>query len=1128
MASLKSSKGNAYFENSLTGENGKDSCKRTLDDLDARILQFVFDRVKGNDPFKLNEIYSHAKKLRQLQSRDAQLNKESENKKELKDIQGKLKGTIQQSSLPQELKSEINPKSDGLFKEGTFLHLICKYYKLRRRARDGRIFIHPEYKDHRDMERGYEDTGRFDNNLHLLTYCNHKPRQKKYQLLYDIAGILEIVPKKLQAIVINDSSKKGGNEKDIEKEIEEWLSQFRLATAAKDSAEAQKNFRGALRSNIQYAYARSKADKKALPKDLKELFKLCENAKKKHLKMVEAIGDETAYQKLEQSLEANPARAVYFLAQLHNIAYKDRNGNAKTCPVCSTDNAQRMQRQTIDSSVKAQRLPAIEMRIVDGAVMRLARIVGGAIAESKWEDIKGALEKDEKVSVPIVIEANRFEFEPSLIELKGTPKKEKTPFISKDERIQQAGFGICPYTGDKITKDGEKDHIIPRSSKKWGEINDEANLIWASLKGNAEKGDEELSLSALDARYLERQFATSNLNDIEQFIVEQLTGEDEKNLKFKYRSFLNLTPNEQKAFRHALFLPKAHPLREQVIMAMNNRTRAFVNGTQRYFASKIANSLYRRAKKINKCNLISFDYIEIQAWDNTRGQGIQDMRESLVRYRADLEKYNKEDGKSQKLYSHLLDAQIAFCMALDLHQEDGSLGIKLQSRGMGLWSRSRETNDETKRNAEQYGASLFNALEVPKDDIVEELERRLAPDTETHWRERTIKTNNVSYQIHRDSFFAEKFIPLIQMPDETIRLGFTKENSIDYKKTDFDTIKSFLRRSKHDDSVWLVDRKKSFSFLMEGGRKGMDKSEREQAKLLDGLTYQMMKKPVEKVLEAKTIAEALENWDGCIKKEKFTIKKDIVLPAYASWQKLRGELQGMPPDKNLQEALEECKSFARHNDELGKHYKVRKVFSLPVRSNIGTVRLRRRSWSNQHTIQLVAEEAFAIYDENERPHTLLSKNSIPKKHYDGIPKNWPAIRQEDLHFPDEFIKDYNEKSEIEISSAVVSYKEAKRSFVTLVVSSLNFNKLPFPSQVQEEEFCKMKILKSRDKLKEQSAEQEQTKIYIDEDSKWFYKPFHNFRDDSEIEIKKEKNGHSLKFVVASTYSYFKEKHEKYE
>lgn len=155
---LKSSKDQPYFVEYKSSNQQMASGQRDYKDLDARILQFIFDRVKASD------------ELEKLESSK------------------KLDEVIANSQLSQILKSQ---HTNGIFEQGTFLHLVCKYYKQRQRARDSRLYIMPEYRYDKKLDK-YNNTGRFDDNNQLLTYCNHKPRQKRYQLLNDLAGVLQV------------------------------------------------------------------------------------------------------------------------------------------------------------------------------------------------------------------------------------------------------------------------------------------------------------------------------------------------------------------------------------------------------------------------------------------------------------------------------------------------------------------------------------------------------------------------------------------------------------------------------------------------------------------------------------------------------------------------------------------------------------------------------------------------------------------------------------------------------------------------------------------------------------------------------------------------------------------------
>ena len=857
----KNNKFSYFCDNDNHEDKSKRKYQRSPEHLQARVFQFIFDRLKDNDPLKLNDIYSHAKKYRQHQSTER-------DKEEAKD---NLEKAIRESKLPLVLTTKRDYKNEAVFAEGSFLHLICKYYKWRQRAKDGRIFIHPKYRYVKG--RGYENTGRFDDKSCLLTYCNYQPRQKRYQMLGDLAGLLQISPQKLKEFVEKNNSP--SNEKEnklqtIDEKIFHWLDNISsFKTNCDKAAKEQKSRRGRLKLDIQkiYKLLSDKEKKKTINQILKKsktvdapkFYRFCERAKELCLQVTNDLYNES-------SLYKNPSAAVYFLAQINNIVFKERNGNAKTCAVCSTDNAQRMQKlENEDIRAKAQRLPAISTRIIDGAVMRMARIVGNAIAEDKWKTIKTELEKGNKVCIPIITESNYFEFEPNLKTLKGKSLKNKdkdyqssNPLEDKKKRIKENSQGRCPYTDEALGDEGDIDHIIPRSVG-CGVLNDEANLMWTSEKGNKEvKKDKIFSLTNLKPNYKGKQFGPLNDTEITNWIVEQIGNGKEEDFKFgKYRSFINLSPSEQKAFRHALFLV-GHPLREKVIKAIDNRTRTLVNGTQRYFAQNLADNLYKKAKNIGKKNLLSFDYFGIEAWDNTRGNGIKDLRKELVEnYCEDLEKFNKlDDESSQEPYSHLLDAQIAFCMAVCEHQKEGSFKLKLQENGLGLWSRKvdRETSNKIDKDSKIYDASLFDAMKVSESEYEsQKLNRRKPYTVETHHRQLVKKgekiSNSVSYQIHRDGMIAERFFSLFEYSNGQIKKGFTNKNSVPlvFKKGTFKYLKPFMKKideKKPGYNIWIIDKRKAQKFLMEVGLKGTNAKENNIAKILDQLSYQTVKKEI--------------------------------------------------------------------------------------------------------------------------------------------------------------------------------------------------------------------------------------------------------------------------------------------
>ena len=735
------------FNDNRRGKLRSDSGRRSMAELDARILQFIFDRVKDKDPLNLNEIYSHAKKIRQNGCQKDEQSIEGVKEAKIK-LEEAIKKAVEEGGLPKKLWNNPDYETRDLFPKGSFFHLVCKYYKFRQRAKDGRIFIHPYYHFIKGI--GYKDTGRFYDKEHLLTYCNHKPRQKRYQILEDLAETLFTTKENLESkIGLSDEIREGKNSTELFDMVEKFFDEIkhkenRLKGFMDDCAKAQKDYRGALKividethenyeecqnkirkereENGQTPYrnnqlrsqakkelveeeAKNSKSKKSIKDKIGRLIRLKEKSLDFAKLLAEKIHDDIRSDEREAIIEKfdNP----FSLAKIYNIAYKERYGNSKTCPVCSVDNARRMDakfsEERKDFVAKASRLPAIPTRVIDGAVRRIARIVGGAIAKDKWERIEKELDDGHRVFIPIITESNQFEFEPSREELitgkgekagknqrpKSKPRKGKVlergdepSFEAKESRIRRSGRGVCPYTGNKdLEESGEIDHIIPRKSKR-GTLNDEANLIWASIPGNQHKTNVDPSLANLDKRYKEKIFPDNDDKQIESWIVNQI-GDGSGEFKFgKYRSFNNLSSDEQIAFRHALFL-KGHPLRKKVIAAIDNRNRTFVNGTQRYFAEVLANNLYKLAKSKRKEELLSFDYFEVPAYGDI--DSVHTVRKKIENLKDDngnplhleLQKHKKHKGKEQALPSHLIDAEAAFMIALSKHYQDGAFKINV-------------------------------------------------------------------------------------------------------------------------------------------------------------------------------------------------------------------------------------------------------------------------------------------------------------------------------------------------------------------------------------------------------------------------------------------------------------------
>ena len=182
------------------------------------------------------------------------------------------------------------------------------------------------------------------------------------------------------------------------------------------AADEQKNRRGRLKIDIIAACNDSSESRSSKDSKDTKLKNLCNRAKELCIKITERLYDDTRQERWKKTLTDNPATAIFMLAQLNNILFKERSGNARTCSICSVDNALRMHmiakndknNSNTRMTANAQRLPAIATRVIDGAIKRVARIVGAQIAHEKWTTIEANLKNGKAVCVPIITESNSF------------------------------------------------------------------------------------------------------------------------------------------------------------------------------------------------------------------------------------------------------------------------------------------------------------------------------------------------------------------------------------------------------------------------------------------------------------------------------------------------------------------------------------------------------------------------------------------------------------------------------------------------------------------------------------------------------------------------------------------------
>jgi CRISPR system subtype II-B RNA-guided endonuclease Cas9/Csx12 len=1123
LKNAKSGKGKSYFSKQKSENFKISSGQRSLKEVKTRQLQFIFDRSKSSDELKLNHIYSLAKKIRQ---------NINNNNEEIKKYRSDLELVIRESKLTEDLKERPNYSTNDIFSEGSFLHLICKYYKLRQRARDGRLFIMPEFR-YDSKKESYINTGRFDDKDHLLSYCNHKPRQKRYQLISDLAAILQVAPDILK-------EKLGDTEDKVMKSL---MAISGLKSNSEKAVKEQKEYKNNLNDEISKAKSEIKKNKEENKIKYKHpLCKLIEEIEKLSKELSEKIGNKELYQKFN---------SIYSFAQINQVAFTDRAGNSKICAICSIDNANRMNIENNYS--KAQRLPAISTRVIDGAVKKMANIIANQIVRDNWDEVKSSLENNYKITIPIIIESNNFEFEPSLRKLKGKSEPEdvkdlrENNYNDKSKRIVDLSSNICAYSGENMSNNNiEYDHIIPRSSKKYGTLNDEANLIAVTRSSNQERGNKRYYLKDLNQSYKNKIFENKNDQEIKKFIYDEIWDEENKSFKFgRYKNFVNLTKEERIAFKHSLFLEDNDILRNEVVKAINNINRALVNGTQRYVAEVIANKFYLAAKKENlDVKKLSFDFFNIESSPNRRGDSIYDLRKSYENLYPDIEKYTK-GGKSQENYSHLIDAMIAFTVAANNHKKEGSMKLNIDDN-CALFPYDPNTGEVSDNN-------IFNEVKINNNDFeIVSLEKRSRLEYETHIREKLMQEyinskengieidlkeyyqnqenshfHKIPYKIHNDSIKRERFVPLLKIKDckkesDKWKIGFSIDNCDNLKidpKIEEKLLQFFIhnKETKNYD-LFIVNKTKTQDFLINlYNSDQLDKESKKISEILEKFSYFTIRKPIKSLKDAKN----LKDLSDCIKYLEDNISKlsekkidnssknKIKLPIYNEWQKLLQEMKDYhDPNENIDNFLKESKYFNHQNDKKEKldHQKTSKSYVIPsLFESSSSIRIKRKSWNGENIYQITSEEKMPNYGDS-RPLTISSKNQSPNKTRN--PHNWKDLELIKLKWVEIALsKEDNiteDLDEYDIKKLYIKYQSNKHSKIKIIFKKLG--NLPFTDDNYNLEIKAIFKKNGNNEIKD-------NKIEINQD-KWFKND--NLKlasEEKELILNKKDNLYEMEYFV---------------
>ena len=627
------------------------------DERRARALQFVLDRSKNVDPFLLNEQWSILKKYNQLKRQDKPVDEQL----------AQLANAAKRSALPRLLKL---PK-DLRINNGSFWHLVNRYFQSRRRARDGRYFL--------NYDRSLPESSRWQSRGKLLRMCVHRPRQLSHQAITDVSSLLGVTVEQLQTDNLD-------------------ALQARLRTVRGLKTRCEKAYRAQKRYGM---------DLSQLLHIEKELIEL--NTKMPEL--MELLAECLSLEAERKRVFIERNHSIYVLAQLYPLVWGERSGFGKTCPVCAKDNSMRMINEA--GVAQASRLSTLSMRLIDGALKRVLTHQAHHIAHRLWPDIERQAELVSNITLPLILEQNRFDFTENLPLLKGRAKPKAQGATldlagEKQQRIRLESKGICPYSGKKTSEhSGDIDHIIPRSGV-YGTLNDEANLIYSDSVANRQvKRNNVLTLNDLHSAYLNEQFGTSDVEAITRYIEQQLWSNDRQGFVFgAYRQFIALDAPIRVAFRHALFLPADHPLRGLVIDALVHRNKSRVNGTQRYMAQLLADVFIQKAKGTKLEGKLAFDFFQVSSRGSDENSTVS-LRKVLstatLPSHYDITPFDKHTAKEQHPQSHVIDATMAFMLALDQHQGEGALQLNLDPQ-QPIWG---EVDDDG-----VLTATLFEQLAI--------------------------------------------------------------------------------------------------------------------------------------------------------------------------------------------------------------------------------------------------------------------------------------------------------------------------------------------------------------------------------------------------------------------------------
>jgi len=693
-----------------------------------------------------------------------------------------------------------------------------------------------------------------------------------------------------------------------------------------------------------------------------------------------------AWQKTQQAADAitehfthtAEAKAKYAnpftMSQLYNLLERDRKGFSNTTLAAHLENAWRMtDAPGVIKSAYCSRLAADSIRPFDGVLKRILERQAWEIANYKATQLIQQEITHSTISLPILIEENRFAFSEALVDVKkaGAPKRKRfsdrlqrqaSRWEEKDIRIRSASQGICPYTGEPISTLGEIDHILPRAASRSSRgtvFNSEANLIWCSRKGNQDKADKRYLLQDLHAVYLSKQFGTSDIVTIQHAIEATVNSLD--------RAFVfdALVSDEQVAVRHALFLPSGSPAYQRVEWQLARQMSARVNGTQAWLTRAIMEKLdvllMPWAKEHN--NQIIYSAARISAEDASA------IRKQLGTFQDEFSKQ-----EVQPIVSHVLDALCVFAAAAATPKT-----MPILAQGEGLSEHMP-----------------WVAKAMPEVVTVSRVERKKRYD----------KTNVDGQPLFKKGIYGEEFLPL-WISSESILVGFDPSKTLIKAKAStcedvyclplkvegahpellLDYLTPLLMHPGNVEAAqksqkpqrFIIDKALAFELLNRVAKQPATDRDLQQAKLLDALYYNTVREEVWKGVY-NAAKKTFNNDEEILKDEKFKmkvnfsigrgknadvqIKGQLFLPAMRDWQRFieQPELQNLIGEKCLlpQNHRQICEQFFNIKQAKNRHKKVKREFSLPVIDTpSGGYRIARMDPSGQKIWQMQALDGLS-------------------------------------------------------------------------------------------------------------------------------------------------------------------------